>query len=342
MSAIGLSCMLYSQGRNGPPDEGASIAAIRTAYEAGCTYFDTSEHYGRKPFHPGHNEELLGRALGGHRQGIIISSKFHINWSDFERTHSVYQVIRDHLDRSLKNLGTDYLDLYFMHRVNPQVSTADVAAAMGKLIDEGLIRGWGMSQVPVQTIAEGHEALPLTAVEDAFSLARTDADKDILPYCQRSGIGFVAFSPIASYYLETDRPKPAKSDDPNEAFLARLAERRWVANRPITYRLQELSRANHASPAQISLAWMLHKYPNLVPVPGSKHAERIYENLAGADIILTDEEVADIDRRLEYSSRHDAQVVKEMRRGRRQTKPKAKSKQGMRGDRNRLHGAGGN
>ncbi|BDR53709.1 aldo/keto reductase [Bombiscardovia nodaiensis] len=310
VSEVGMSCMVFSRGHNQPPAEEDSIAAIRAGYEAGCTYFDTAENYGKELFHLGHNEELVGKALAGRRHEVILASKFHLHWRDFQAHRPLYQAVRSHLDKTLHNLGTDYLDLYYMQRTNPQAPVADIAQVMEQLVAEGLIRGWGMSQVDLPDIQSGQAVFPLTAVQDAYSMAQRSIEEEVISYCAQEGIGFVAFSPIASYYLSSDKPKFDRTADQYERLQAELLVRKWTINRPLLQCIQRLAGQNQASPAQISLAWMLHKFPNLVPVPGSKHPERIFENLASADIILSDEEVAQLDELLDYCWRHDRQVSK--------------------------------
>ncbi|BDR54028.1 aldo/keto reductase [Bombiscardovia apis] len=292
------------------PDEADSIAAIRAGYEAGCTYFDTAESYGKEIFHIGHNEELLGRALGTHREEIVIGSKFHMNWADVKHSKTLYDAIRVRLDRTLKRLGTDYLDLYYMHRLNVDVAVEDIAGVMGQFIEEGLIRGWGMSQVSVNAIRDAHSITPLTAVQDAYSMAQRLCEDELIPYCAQENIGFVAFSPITSYYLDDTKPKGSNSPNPAERAAAKRAIHRWTINHRLMRIIERLARENQATNAQISLAWMLNKYPNLVPIPGSKHPERVYENLEAADIILSEPEVAELDDMLAYCARHDPEVNK--------------------------------
>lgn len=165
VSPIGMGCMGFSHGYGRVPEESYSVEAIRKAYEYGCTFFDTAESYGKEQFYPGHNEELVGKAVEPFRKQAVVATKFHITNAEMEaQGFHLYQAIRRHLEDSLKRLRTDYIDLYYLHRVNEQIPVEDIAVVMGQLIEEGPIRGWGMSQVDVYTLDRAHKVTPISAV----------------------------------------------------------------------------------------------------------------------------------------------------------------------------------
>ncbi len=293
VSEVGMGCMGFSHGYGAVPEEKYSIEAIHRAYEeGGCTFFDTAEGYGDVVFYPGHNEQLVGKALEPFRKEIVLATKFKIGLGDLADGTSVADAVRKHLAQSMKNLRTDYIDLYYLHRIDENVSFEEVAEAMGGLIREGVIRGWGMSQVDVDVLANAHAITPVTAVQNIYSMVERDCEKAIFPFCMEHGITVVPFSPIASGFLSgkvTADTEFEKVDDVRR-FVPQLTKENIIANQPIIDILNEYSRRKQATNAQISLAWMLHKYPNVVPIPGSKNQERILENLGATNVQLTNEE----------------------------------------------------
>jgi len=295
VSPIGMGCMGFSHGYGDIPEESYSIEAIRKAYDFGCTFYDTAESYG--PNHLlenfGHNERIVGKALKDVRKKVVLATKIHIPTEEVEKD-GVFATVRHHLLRSMERLQTDYVDLYYLHRVNASVSVEEVAKAMGTLIDEGLILGWGLSQVPVEVIRKAHEITPVSAVQNIYSMVERGVEDDVMPYCMENGIGLVPFSPIASGFLSgkvTTATDFSHSDDVRK-FVPQLRKENIEANQPILDLLGEYAERKNATKAQISLAWMLHKYPNVVPIPGSKNQERILENLGAWNVVLTDEEFA--------------------------------------------------
>ena len=301
VSPIGMGCMGLSHGYGQIPAHDESIAAIRAAYDYGCTFFDTAEAYGPNltPENRGHNERLVGEALADVRDRVVIATKLHLNVDEVAQD-GLYETIRAHLEASLERLRSERVELYYLHRVNRAIPVEDVAAAMGRLIDEGLIGGWGLSQVDVDTIAAAHAVTPLTAVQNIYSMVERGVEERVIPYCAAHGIGVVPFSPIASGLLSgkvTSDTAFEKVDDVRQ-FVPQLSAENIAANRPIVELLQEVAAAKRATPAQISLAWMLRKWDNVVPIPGSKRRERILENLGAWDIELTEEDVADLERAL--------------------------------------------
>ncbi len=283
-----MGCMAFSHGYGQIPAEKYSIEAIRNAYEHGCTFFDTAEVYSPNLSGIGHNELIVGKALKDVRENVVIATKLMLHGLGFG---SVYKSVRSHLEGSLERLQTDYVDIYYLHRMGG-VSVEKVAEAMGKLIDEGLIRGWGLSQVDVDVINRAQKVTPLAAIQNIYSMVERDSEAEIIPYCMENNIGFVPFSPIASGLLSgkiTPQTQFERNDDVRN-WVPQLSRRNIEGNQPIVEMLKDFAERKNATPAQISLAWMLHKYPNVVPIPGSKNKERIIENLESANVELSDEE----------------------------------------------------
>ena len=299
VSEIGIGCMGFSHGYGVVPPEDYSIKAIQSAYEYGCTFFDTAEVYGKEQFYPGHNEDLLGKAIVPFRNHIVLATKFFIHTEELETT-TLYQAIQSHLNASLNRLRTDYIDLYYLHRINANISIEEIAAVMGRLIDEGTIRAWGLSQVSAETLDKAHQVTPVSAVQNLYNMLERDCEQDIFPYCLSHQIGVVPFSPVASGFLSGKVTKDTKfKGDDVRKFVPQLSPENIEANQPILSVLQRFAAVKKATPAQISMAWMLHKYPNVVPIPGSKNQERILENLGAADVVLTDTEFSALEEALD-------------------------------------------
>ena len=288
VSAVGMGCMAFSHGYGQIPPETYSIEAIQNAYRHGCTFFDTAEVYSPNLAGIGHNEKIVGKALKDVRKEVVVATKLFLRVGAFG---SVYKTIRKHLEDSMERLQTDMVDLYYLHRMG-SVPVEDVAEAMGRLIDEGLIRGWGLSQVDVDIIDRAQQVTPLSAIQNIYSMVERDCEARVIPYCMENNIGFVPFSPIASGLLSgkiTTETKFEKNDDVRN-WVPQLSRANIAGNQPIVEMLKDFAEKKEATPAQISLAWMLHKYPNVVPIPGSKNKERIIENLDSANVELTDNE----------------------------------------------------
>ena len=288
VSAVGMGCMAFSHGYGKIPVEQYSIEAIQNAYEHGCTFFDTAEVYSPNLSGIGHNELIVGKALKDVRENAVIATKLMLRGFNLG---SVYKTIRSHLLGSLERLQTDYVDIYYLHRMSG-VPVEKVAEAMGRLIDEGLIRGWGLSQVDVDVIDRAQAVTPLAAIQNIYSMVERDSETEIIPYCIENNIGFVPFSPIASGLLSgkiTPQTQFEKNDDVRN-WVPQLSRKNIKGNQPIVEMLKDFAEKKNATPAQISLAWMLHKYPNVVPIPGSKNKDRIIENLDSRDVELSDGE----------------------------------------------------
>lgn len=293
VSEVGMGCMAFSHGYGKIPEESYSISAIRNAYDHGCTFFDTAEVYSPNLAGIGHNELILGKALKDIRKDVVIATKIMPREMGSGSKVSLYKTIKEHLMASLDRLQTDYADIYYLHRTNG-VPVEDVAEAMGRLIEEGLIRGWGLSQVEVDVIDRAQKVTPLAAIQNIYSMVERDSEDRVIPYCLEHNIGFVPFSPIASGLLSgriTPDTQFEKNDDVRN-WVPQLSKANIAGNQPIVELLRDFAEKKKATPAQISLAWMLHKYPNVVPIPGSKNKERIVENLDSSKVELTEDEFA--------------------------------------------------
>ncbi len=298
VSEVGMGCMAFSHGYGKIPPEEYSIEAIQGAYSHGCTFFDTAEVYSPNLSGIGHNERIVGKALAGVRDNVVIATKLFLRVGP---SGNVYKTIRKHLEGSMERLQTDWVDLYYLHRMGG-IPVEKVAEAMGQLIDDGLIRGWGLSQVDVDIISRAQRVTPLAAIQNIYSMVERDSEKRVIPFCMEHNIGFVPFSPIASGLLSgkiTTETKFERNDDVRN-WVPQLSSANIAGNQPIIDLLKEYADLKGATPAQISLAWMLHKYPNVVPIPGSKNKERIVENLDAANVGLTTEEFVSLEEALNH------------------------------------------
>ncbi|MBC8617104.1 aldo/keto reductase [Parabacteroides faecis] len=284
VSAVGYGCMGLSHGYGETPEKDEAIALMRNAYELGCNFFDTAEAYGA-----GENEKLVGEGIAPIRQNLILATKFRIYPDEEVSTMpQLMKTVESHLDASLKRLKTDYVDIYYQHRVSKQIPVEAIAWCMGELIKKGKIRGWGQSQSTAEQIRLAHAVTPMTAVQSEYSMMERIFEKEVIPACGELGIGFIPFSPLGSGFL-SGKYTPAqeyKGDDVRRV-ITRFEKENMVANQPLLDLLHQFAQEKNATPAQISLAWMLHKYKFLVPIPGSRKPERIAENLHAADLELT-------------------------------------------------------
>lgn len=306
VSEIGMGCMGFSHGYGQIPEREYSIGAIRDAYEYGCTFFDTAEVYGDVLYYPGHNEEIVGESAEAFRKNVVLATKFHFRAEELQAGEEIYMIVRRHLEASMKKLRTDYIDLYYLHRVNDNVPVEEVAEVMGRLIKEGLIRGWGLSQVSGETLEKADRVAPVSAVQNLYNILERDCETDIFPYCLEHGIGVVPFSPIASGFLSGKVTAGTKFEEKDDVrnWVPQLSKENIIGNQPVLDVLGRYAQEKGATKAQISLAWMLHKYPNVVPIPGSKNRERILENLGGWNVKLTGEELARLEAALDACEVH--------------------------------------
>lgn len=313
VSAVGMGCMGFSHGYGAIPPEEESIRLIRKAYDLGCTLFDTAEAYG-----PFVNEELVGKAVKPFRDKIVLTTKFvpvALDGQDIPEGKLSRKGVRAALEASLKRLQTDYVDLYYEHRVPLDSRVEDVAGWMGELIREGKIRAWGQSQSTEEQIRRAHAVEPLSAIQSEYSIMERMFEKDVIPACRELNIGFVAFSPLASGFLSG---KYGRNDvytgDDVRRVITRFAKENVDANQPLLDLLRAFAAEKGATPAQVSLAWMLRKGDFIVPIPGMRKDERIVENLGAAEVELTDEEFDRIEKKLSkiviHGNRTDKDIAK--------------------------------
>ena len=298
VSEIGIGTMAFSHGYGKIPEEQYSIEAIRDAYNNGCTFFDTAEVYSPNLEGIGHNELIVGKALKDVRDKVVIATKLFLKASEVVNG-DVYGAIKKHLLGSMERLQVKMVDLYYLHRLS-DVPLEEIAKAMGKLIQEGLIRGWGLSQVDVDSISKAHNITPVSAVQNLYNILERDCEEKVIPYCLKNNIGVVPFSPIGSGILSgkiNTKTEFEKSDDVRN-WVPQCKKENIEGNQPIVDLIQKLATKKGATPAQISIAWMLKKYPNVVPIPGSKNKERILENINAYKVKLTDEELNEFEAEL--------------------------------------------
>ena len=296
VSAIGLGCMGLSFGLGPAVDKQAGISLIRAAVERGVTFFDTAEVYG-----PFTNEELVGEALAPVRGQVVIATKF-----GFKRDPKTVQQggldsrpehIKQVAEASLKRLRTDVIDLFYQHRVDPDVPIEDVAGAVRDLIRQGKVKHFGLSEPGVQTIRRAHAVQPVTAIQSEYSLWWREPEEDVLPALEDLGIGFVPFSPLGKGFL-TGAINENTTFDSNDFrnIVPRFTPEARKANQALVDRLGEIAKRKKATPAQIALAWLLAQKPWIVPIPGTTKRHRLEENIAAAGIELAPDDLRDIDR----------------------------------------------
>ena len=298
VSEIGIGTMAFSHGYGKIPDEKYSIEAIREAYNNGCTFFDTAEVYSPNLQGIGHNELIVGKALKDVRDKVVIATKLFLKASEVVNG-DVYGAIKKHLLGSMQRLQVKMVDLYYLHRLS-DVPLEEIAKAMGRLIKEGLIRGWGLSQVDVDSISKAHNITPVSAIQNLYNILERDSEEKIIPYCLKNNIGFVPFSPVGSGLLSgkiTANTQFEKNDDVRN-WVPQCKKENIIGNQPIVDLITKWAQKKGATPAQISMAWMIKKYPNVVPIPGSKNKERILENINTYKVHFTDDELKEFENEL--------------------------------------------
>lgn len=290
-SKMGFGYMGLNYHRGVAKDRNEMIKVVREAIDAGITMFDTAAVYG-----PYTNEELVGDALVGYRDKVQIATKggFKIDGLNNE-LDSRPESLRKQLEDSLKRLKTDYIDLYYIHRVDPNVPIEDVAMAMKQFKKEGLIKHWGLSEAGVETIRRAHKVEPLAAVEYEYSMWWREIEKDVLPVLEELGIGLVAYSPLGRGFLTGKLDKNTTfGENDNRADLPRFTKEAMAANQVVIDYINELVTAKNATAAQIALAWVMAQKPWIVPIPGTTKISRIHENIKAANIKFSDEEMKTI------------------------------------------------
>jgi aryl-alcohol dehydrogenase-like predicted oxidoreductase len=296
VSALGLGCMpMAGVGANmyGAANEDESIATIHRAIDLGVTFFDTAEVYG-----PYSNEKLLGRAIRGRREGLVIATKFGFRIEDGRMTgvDSSPANIRRACEGSLRRLGIDVIDLCYQHRVDPAVPIEETVGAMAELVKEGKVRHLGLSEAAPATIRRAHAVHPIAALQSEYSLWERDVEAEILPTCRELGIGFVPYSPLGRGFL-TGQIR-SRSDLPEGDYRLRdprYDEGNFEKNLEIVEVVRRVAERHGISGAQVALAWLLARGPDIVPIPGSKRRETLEDSMAAADVALTAEDVAELD-----------------------------------------------
>lgn len=294
VSAVGLGCMGMSQsyGPN-PGSRDDMIAVLRSAVDDGVTFFDTAEVYG-----PYANEELVGEALEPVRGQVVIATKFGWDIRDgaVGGLNSCPDQIRRVAHESLKRLRVDALDLFYQHRVDPNVPIEEVAGVVRELITEGKVRHFGLSEASAETIRAAHAVQPVTAVQSEYSLWTRDPEKDVLPTLAELGIGFVPFSPLGKGFLAGSVTSHTRfSDGDIRATIPRFTEEHRIANQALVDRITRLAESKGATAGQIALAWLLAQQPWIVPIPGTRSTSRIHENTQSTTVALSADEKADLD-----------------------------------------------
>lgn len=307
VSAVGLGCMGFSHAYGAPTEEKEAVRLLREASEMGYTFFDTAEVYGT-PVDPHVNETLVGKAFAGMRDKVVIATKFGLRF-DLESGKVPYplipdsrpEAIRKSVEGSLRRLMVDHIDLYFQHRIDPAVSPETVAGVMADLIREGKITHWGISETTEDYLRRANAVCKVTAIQNRYSMMARHHES-LFPTLEELGIGFVAFSPMANGFLTANYGKGAQFDKQTDyrAVMPQFSDEAVEQNGALLRLLETLAVQKDATPAQISLAWMLCKKPWIVPIPGTRKPARMRENLGAADVHLTEAEVRAIDEALEH------------------------------------------
>jgi aryl-alcohol dehydrogenase-like predicted oxidoreductase len=290
VSALGLGCMSMTGGYSVSPERHEMIALIRSAVERGVTFFDTAQVYGRFT-----NEELVGEALAPVRDQVVIATKF---GHDFDNggLNSRPGYIKQMTEGSLRRLGVETIDLYYQHRVDPEMPIEDVAGAVRDLIQEGKVKHFGLSEAAAQTIRRAHAVQPVTAVQSEYSLWFRRPEEDVLPTLEELGIGFVPFSPLGKGFLtgKIDQNSEFTSTD-IRTTIPRFTPEARKANQAMVDLLDSIAQRKRATPAQIALAWLLAQKPWIVPIPGTRRLERLDENIGASAVELTPDDLREIE-----------------------------------------------
>lgn len=309
VSAIGLGCMGMNHSYGIEHDRKEMIALIHEAYDKGVTLFDTAEIYG-----PYINEELVGEALAPIRDKVVIATKFGIRLENGRQVQdSRPELIRASVEGSLKRLGTDHIDLYYQHRVDPTIPIEDVAGTIADLMREGKVLHWGMSEAGVQTIRRAHAVTPLTAIQSEYSMYWRKREVDLLPVLEELGIGLVPFSPLGKGFLTgtLDKEKHFGKED-FRSVVPRLNPENLAANQPMVDFVRSVAEAKGITPAQVALSWLMAQKPWIVPIPGTCSRNHLLDNIAAANVEYTPAELTEMNRTLDGIEMHGERYPEEL------------------------------
>ena len=302
VSPVGLGCMGFSHAYGEPTEKNEAIKIIREAFDFGYNFFDTAECYTgvNSDGTISYNEELVGEALRPVREKVIIATKFGVQHAgDHLNLDSSPEKIRKSVDGSLRRLGTDYIDLYYQHRIDPKISAEDVAGTISGLIKDGKIRAWGISEADENYLRRANSVCPVTAIQNRYSMmARWH--ENLFPVLEELGISFVAFSPMGNGFLTGKYDFDSKFGDTDfRSMMPQYTKEGFEKSRELLELLEKISREKNATQAQISMAWMMCKKNYIIPIPGSRKIERIKENFDSVKIVLTSDEIIAIDEKLD-------------------------------------------
>lgn len=296
VSTLGLGCMPMAgigKGMYGMANDEESIATIHRAIDLGVTFFDTAEVYG-----PHRNEELLGQAIKGRRDGLVIATKFGFAFGEdgFRGVDSSPENVRNACEGSLKRLDIDVIDLFYQHRVDPNVPIEETVGAMSRLVEEGKVRYLGLSEAGLDTIRKAVATHPIAALQSEYSLWERDIEADILPLCRELDVGFVPYSPLGRGFLTGQ--VTSREDLPEDDYRLndpRYSEENFATNMEIVDVVKAIGDAHGVSPAQIALAWLLHRGDDIVPIPGSKRRATLEDSMAASEVALSEADLATLD-----------------------------------------------